>query len=300
MSGVPSEGVAQEQARQVERQVEQQVELLADQLGRAGRITVLTGAGISTESGIPDFRGPNGLWTRDPAAEALVTYDAYVRDPAVRRRAWQSRRDHQAWRAQPNPGHRALVALQHTGRLAAVLTQNVDELHQRAGSAAELVVELHGTIFQVECLTCGARTPMRDVLARVDAGDPDPACELCGGILKSATISFGQALDLDVLERAGAAAGSCDVFLAVGSSLTVQPAAGLCGVAVNAGARLVVLNEQPTPYDELAVSSGGAVLRAAIGAVLPAAVARVGGAAAGGSVTGPARGITSNAHRART
>ncbi|MBV9098544.1 MAG: NAD-dependent deacetylase [Frankiaceae bacterium] len=235
----------------------------------ARRIVVLTGAGISTDSGIPDYRGPNGLWTRNPEAARMSTLADYVADPEVRRRAWQSRRTHPAWTATPNDAHRALVVLERSGRLVALLTQNVDGLHQRAGSDPDLVVELHGTIWWAECLGCGARTAMADELARVADGDPDPACTACGGILKSATISFGQPLDRAVIERAVEAASSCDLFLAVGSSLTVQPAAGLCQVAVDAGADLVIVNAEPTPYDAIA----RAVVRGPIGEVLPAVVA---------------------------
>ena len=230
----------------------------------ARRIVVLTGAGISTDSGIPDFRGPNGVWTKNPAAEKMATLQDYVADPEVRRRAWQSRKTHPVWTAEPNDGHRALADLEKTGKLVAVITQNIDGLHQRAGSTN--VVEVHGTVHWVECLTCSVRTPMADELARVDAGDPDPACLQCGGILKSATISFGQRLDNFVLDAAAHAAASCDLFLAIGSSLTVRPASGLCDVAVEAGARLVVINAEPTPYDDLA----SAVLREPIGEILPA------------------------------
>lgn len=240
-------------------------ERVARWLAGAGRVTVLTGAGISTDSGIPDYRGPNGLWTRDPLAQRLGTLQAYLDDPEARRRAWRGRREHGAWRAEPNPGHRALVDLERTGRLVALLTQNVDGLHQRAGSAPGLVVELHGTIWFAECLACAARTPMPEELDRVAAGEPDPACRRCGGILKSATVSFGQPLDRAVLSGAVAAARAAEVFLVVGSSLTVQPVAGLCRVAVDAGAALVIVNASPTPYDELAA----AVLREPISAVLP-------------------------------
>jgi NAD-dependent deacetylase len=254
--------------------VDVELQRVRGMLRDASAVTVLTGAGISTDSGIPDFRGPNGIWTRDPAAERLSSYDEYVSDPQVRRRAWQARKTHPAWTAQPNDGHRALVDLERSGRLRALLTQNIDGLHQRAGSSPEKVIELHGTIWQVECLSCGARTAMADQLARVGAGDPDPACELCGGILKSATISFGQRLDNDVLEAAAIAAETCDLFLAVGSSLTVRPAAGLCDVAIDAGAPLVVINAQETPYDDLAT----AVLRRPIGEILPALVSHGGNA----------------------
>ena len=231
----------------------------------AERIAVLTGAGISTDSGIPDYRGPNGVWTRNPAAQRMSTLQDYVADPEVRKRAWQSRTSHPAWTAEPNDGHRALVHLEKTGKLTALVTQNIDELHQRAGSSRELVLELHGTIWWAECLTCGVRSPMADELARVSDDVPDPECTLCGGILKSATISFGQPLDPRVLQRAWRVAQDCDLFLAIGSSLTVQPAAGLCEVAVEAGARFVVVNAEPTPYDGLA----DAVLREPIGDILP-------------------------------
>src|SRR5436190_5801774 len=247
--------------------MEAQVATVAEWLAAAERVTVLTGAGISTDSGIPDYRGPNGLWTRNPEAQRMSTLQDYVADPEVRRRAWQSRRGHPAWSAEPNVAHDALVELEKSGRLVALLTQNIDELHQRAGSDRDKVVGLHGTIWWAECLSCGVRSPMADELARVDE-EPDPACSLCGGILKSATISFGQPLDSRVLERAWRAAHDCDVFLAVGSSLTVQPAAGLCEVAVDAGARLVVLNAEPTPYDVMA----DAVLHEPIGDILPALV----------------------------
>lgn len=238
-------------------------------LARARRIAVLSGAGISTESGIPDFRGPNGLWTRNPAAERLSNFQTYVADPEVRRQSWQARANHTAWAAEPNEGHKALVRLEREGKLLAILTQNIDELHQKAGSSPELVIELHGTMFDTVCLQCGDRRPMKAALARVAAGDEDPACLVCGGILKSATISFGQPLDTEVLVRAQEAAHECDLMLAVGSSLTVQPAAGLVGLAARAGAPVIVCNGSETPYDGLA----SVVIREPLGEVLPALVA---------------------------
>ena len=238
-------------------------------LREAARVTVLTGAGISTDSGIPDYRGPNGVWTKNPEAARMATLQDYVADPEVRHRSWRSRTAHPAWQAEPNDGHRALADLEKTGKLVAVVTQNVDGLHQRAGSSPDKVIEVHGTIWWAECLTCGVRTPMADELERVSDDVPDPPCRQCGGILKSATISFGQRLDNDVLEAAAIAAESCDLFLAIGSSLSVRPAAGLCDVAVEQGARLVVINAEPTPYDGLAA----AVLRGPIGEILPALVA---------------------------
>ncbi len=234
-------------------------------LERSRRVVVLTGAGISTDSGVPDFRGPQGVWTKDPAAQRLFTLQNYLADPELRVTSWQNRRAHSAWTAEPNSGHRALVDLERSGRLVALLTQNIDGLHQKAGSSPDRVLELHGTLWEAECLSCRERRPMAETLDRVDAGEPDPSCRTCGGILKSAAISFGQALDPTVLRRAYEVAASCDVFLAVGSSLTVQPAAGTCGAAIDAGAKLVIINAQPTPYDELA----DAVLNQPIAEVLP-------------------------------
>ncbi|MBO0826981.1 MAG: NAD-dependent deacetylase [Streptosporangiales bacterium] len=241
----------------------------AEWLREARAVTVLTGAGISTDSGIPDFRGPQGVWTKDPAAQELSTLQSYVADPDVRRRAWQGRLVHPAWDARPNTGHLAVAELERRGKLVAVITQNIDGLHQAAGNSDDRVIEVHGSIHEVECLECRRRWPMRTVLRRVEAGEEDPACEVCGGILKSATISFGQELDQRVWLRAYAAAASGEVFLAVGSSLSVQPAAGLCDVALGASARFVVVNAQPTPYDELA----DAVIGEPIGDVLPRLVA---------------------------
>lgn len=238
---------------------------LAELLPNVGAITVLTGAGVSTDSGIPDFRGPRGVWTRDPAAEAMSTIGSYLADPEVRRRAWRSRRDDPVWTAEPNAAHAALAELERAGRLRALITQNIDGLHQRAGASAAAVIEIHGTVREAVCLSCGLRTPMPEVLARVDAGEDDPPCAACGGLQKSATVSFGQSLDPDVLDAAIAAARDCELFLAAGTSLTVQPAAGLCLEAVDAGARLVIINAEPTPYDGLA----DAVLRRPIGETLP-------------------------------
>jgi NAD-dependent deacetylase len=248
--------------------VDEGIAEVAGWIGSASAVTAFTGAGISTDSGIPDFRGPQGLWTKDPSAQVLFTIDAYLADPDVRRRAWRQRADHPAWTARPGPGHLALVELGSQGRLRAICTQNIDGLHQAAGSDPRLVLELHGTLHEVVCLSCGRRTPTPEVLARVAAGDEDPPCLACGGILKSATVSFGQSLDPGVLHAAAVAAGSCDVFLAIGSSLQVMPAAGLCTVATRAGARLVIVNAEPTPYDGVA----DAVLRGPIAEVLPALV----------------------------
>jgi NAD-dependent deacetylase len=234
----------------------------------AERIVVLTGAGISTGSGIADFRGPQGVWTKNPAAERASTLQHYLGDPEVRRAAWQTRVTSPIWRAEPNEGHRAIVTLQERGKLLAVITQNIDELHQKSGLDPSLVLELHGTAHHVMCWSCGERAPMERALARVRAGEDDPPCRTCGGILKSATISFGQQLDVDVLERAEEVALACDLLLAVGSTLTVHPAAGFVPLAASNGARVVIINADPTPYDHLAA----AVLRGDITEVLPAVV----------------------------
>ena len=234
-------------------------------LRAAGRVCVLTGAGISTDSGIPDYRGPNGLWTRDPDAEKLVTLGHYLADPEIRRRSWRMRQALHDADPRPNPGHAALVDLERQGRLRALITQNIDGLHQAAGSSPERVLEIHGTVHEVVCVGCGDRTAMSTALARVGAGEPDPACLVCGDVLKSATVYFGQLLDERVVEACAAAAGDCDVFLAVGTSLQVWPAAGLADVAVGAGARLVVVNAEPTPFDAVA----DLVVRTPISEALP-------------------------------
>jgi NAD-dependent deacetylase len=237
-------------------------------MAQARRIVVLTGAGISTDSGIPDFRGPGGVWTKHPEAVKLATLDAYLADPEVRRRAWRTRRDHPAWSAEPTRGHRALVDLERAGRLRAIITQNIDGLHQRAGSDPDRVIEIHGSIHQVHCLGCGDLTSMASTLIRLDRGEEDPPCRRCGGILKSATISFGQSLDPATQQRALAAARAADVFLAVGSSLAVRPAASLVEAASEAGARVIIVNTAPTPYDRLADE----VISDPIGRVLPTLV----------------------------
>jgi NAD-dependent deacetylase len=231
----------------------------------AQRIVALTGAGISTDSGIPDFRGPQGVWTKNPGAEKLATLQHYLADPEVRKRAWQSRLESPAWQARPNAGHRALVALERRGKLDTLITQNVDGLHQMAGSAPDGVIEVHGTMREVNCLSCGERAPMDRVLDRVRAGEEDPACRTCGGILKSATISFGQSLVQKDLIRAEQAARRCDLMLAVGTKLSVWPIAGVVPTAREAGARVVIVNAEPTEMDELA----HAMLHGSISALLP-------------------------------
>ena len=215
-------------------------------------VVVLTGAGISTDSGIPDFRGPKGVWTLNPKAERMSDIRHYLADPEVRRLSWQSRLAHPAWTAEPNVGHRALATFERTGKLHALVTQNIDGLHQRAGSSPERVIEVHGTLHAAVCLQCGTRQPMATVLERVRAGEEDPPCGSCGGILKSDTISFGQPLVPHVIERAMRAAAAADLLIAVGTTLQVYPVAAAVPAARGNGASLIIVNAQPTAFDEIA------------------------------------------------
>lgn len=247
------------------------IERAAGWVRRARHVTVLTGAGISTDSGIPDFRGPQGVWTKDPKAEKLSHIRHYVEDPEVRRAAWRSRLDHPAWHAQPNAGHRALAEIERRGKLQTLITQNIDGLHQLAGTSPENLIEIHGTIREVVCLECGERAPMERALDRVRAGEEDPRCRSCGGILKSATVSFGQPLVAGHLERASAAAARSDLFIAVGTSLAVYPVAYLPNRALENGGRLVIFNAEPTQFDRLA----DAVISEPLGAALPKLVGLV-------------------------
>ncbi len=241
------------------------MEQVRDWVDGARRIVVLTGAGISTESGIPDFRGPQGVWTRNPQAEKLSNIHYYMSDPEVRKAAWRSRMEHPAWEAKPNAGHHALVGLEKRGKLHALITQNIDELHQKAGNSPEVVIEVHGTVCKVVCMECGMTAPMQAALDRVLAGEADPACRACGGILKSATISFGQNLLPEVIERAMRCAGEADLFFSIGTSLQVYPIAGAVEVAKRSGARVVILNAEETPFDVAA----DAIFRDPIGMALP-------------------------------
>jgi NAD-dependent deacetylase len=235
-------------------------------VAKARRIVALTGAGISTDSGIPDFRGPRGVWTLNPKAERMSDIRYYVSDPEVRRLSWQSRLAHPAWTAEPNAGHYALVALERRARLHALITQNIDGLHQRAGHDPERVIEVHGTLHKAVCLECGRRLPMLEVLERVRAGEEDPPCEVCGGILKSDTVSFGQPLVPRVIERAMRVAAAADCLVAVGTSLKVYPIAAAVPACKAAGASLVIVNAEPTAFDEIA----DVLLPGSISAVLPA------------------------------
>jgi NAD-dependent deacetylase len=243
----------------------QHIDIVRRWVDASRRIVALTGAGISTESGIPDFRGPQGVWTRDPKAERLSNIQEYMSNAEVRKLSWKSRLHHPAWHARPNAGHRALVEIERRGKLHALITQNIDGLHQQAGNSPERVIEVHGTLHQAMCMHCEWRGAMQPVLDRVRAGEDDPPCERCGGVLKSATISFGQPLVPEVIERALRAAADAELLFVVGTSLQVYPVAGAAPAAKAAGARVVIVNAEPTPFDRLA----DAVLRMPIGEVLP-------------------------------
>ncbi|MET8505034.1 Sir2 family NAD-dependent protein deacetylase [Streptomyces sp. NPDC004787] len=234
-------------------------------------VAILSGAGISTDSGIPDYRGPNGMWTRDPGAERLVTYGPYMSDPEVRRRSWRMRRDGPGLDARPNAAHRAIAAFESSGHALRVITQNVDGLHQAAGVSERKVLELHGSARAVVCTACHARTSMAEAFARIDAGEDDPDCRACGGILKAATVMFGERLDPVVLGDAMSIAKAAEVFVVVGTSLQVQPAASLAGMAAEHGARLIIVNAEPTPYDPVADE----IVREPIGTALPALLDRL-------------------------
>ncbi len=217
-------------------------------LRHARRILVFTGAGISTESGIPDFRGPNGVWkTTDPQR---YTIESYVSDRAVRVERWQARLEGRFSNAEPNQAHFAVTRLQQAGLAPVVVTQNIDGLHQKAGTVN--VIELHGTSAAAVCLSCQRRMPIAVVLDRVREGDEDPHCEVCGGLLKTATISFGQPLVAADMAHAVEEARACDICLAVGSTLSVWPAAGVPVEAIRQGARLVIVNEGATDLDGMA------------------------------------------------
>lgn len=239
-------------------------------LDAARSVAVLTGAGISTDSGIPDFRGPNGVWTKNPGAEKRSTIDHYLSDPQVRQDAWRIRVESEMFDALPNDGHRALVELERSGRLHTLVTQNIDGLHVIAGSDPDKVVEIHGTVHRWECVDCGARGPMEDALDRVRAGEVDPPCAICGGIMKSATIMFGQSLVTADLMRAERAAMEADVLVAVGTSLSVYPVASMVPIALEAGRAVVIVNAEPTPFDHHAT----AVIRGSASVVLPAILGR--------------------------
>lgn len=226
----------------------------------ARRAVAFTGAGISTESGIPDFRSPGGLWSK----QAPVMYDDFLRSRAARQRYWLQRNElyRQCRDARPNAGHLALAQWEATGLVRAIITQNIDGLHQDAGSRR--VLELHGTNRIVACVQCGKEWDPEEICRWIDAGNAAPDCDACGGPLKSKTISFGQAMPAEVMFEASKLAREADLFLAIGSSLVVEPAASLPRIAAYSGATLVIINRDPTPLDNLAKL----VLREPIGLTL--------------------------------
>lgn len=230
------------------------------------RLLAFTGAGISTESGIPDFRGPDGVWTKVDPSE--FTLDKYVNRAETRILSWEMRKQSGVLDAKPNAAHRALVDLWVAGLLSGVVTQNIDGLHQAAGLPAEAVVELHGNVQQVDCLECDASWPTETVIARVDAGEADPHCPECGGIIKVSVISFGQAMPVLEMQRASELATACDAMVAVGSTLSVYPAAYVPLEAKQTGARYVIVNQGATEQDHLA----DVVVEGSAGEVLPAIV----------------------------
>lgn len=241
------------------------IDTVRNWIGAAERVVVLTGAGISTDSGIPDFRGPQGVWTKNPLAERMSDIRYYMADPEVRKLSWKSRLDSPAWKAKPNTGHMAVVALEKRGKLHALITQNTDGLHVISGVPQEKVIEVHGTMRRAMCMSCGWRDDMQVVIARLRAGEEDPACHACGGILKTDTISFGQALIPEVIDRAMQVAQEADLLIAIGSTLQVYPVAGAVPLAKRSGAKLVILNAQPTQFDDIA----DIVLNTSIGEALP-------------------------------
>lgn len=226
------------------------LEKLAEMVRRSGRIVALTGAGISTESGIPDYRGPNGLWATQKPPE-LGDYES---NEAARVGFWQERRRRypQMLAREPNAGHLALAHLERAGKLLGIVTQNIDGLHQKAGNDAERVIELHGTTHDVRCMSCGRRYTGSDIQARLEAGEADPRCPVCGGVLRSGTILFGEPLPADAIEKALILSQASDLMLVIGTSLVVNPAARLPAIAQRTGSAVAIINREPTPFDDQA------------------------------------------------
>ncbi|MDY6906741.1 MAG: NAD-dependent deacylase [Chloroflexota bacterium] len=252
--------------RTLEESIEETVELI-----RSGeRIVVFTGAGVSTESGLPDFRGTGGLWTTYNPDD--FTYQKFLRDPEVRKKQWKMfSMFRMVTGVKPNPAHYAIADLERMGKLDCVITQNVDGMHQRAGVSAEKVIELHGSMAQVKCLSCQRRYPIEEVAQRVEAGEEEPRCAECGGLLKSATISFGEPMPVEETAKAERCSRGCDLMLVVGSSLVVYPAAYMPIYAMEAGAKLVIINIGSTAMDGYAK----VVINEKAGEVLPEIIRRV-------------------------
>ena len=238
-------------------------------LRASGRVVVFTGAGISTESGIPDFRSPGGIWTK----MSPIYFDDFVRSADMRREAWRRRfaMEEMFSSVKPNAGHRAVAELVHRGNVTHVITQNIDNLHQESGVPAEQVIELHGNTRYAKCLDCGERVELAPIRAHFERNGDSPDCVACGGIVKTATISFGQAMPEDEMARAEQATLACDLFIVLGSSLVVYPAAGFPRLAKRNGAKLVIVNREPTEQDHIA----DLVIHASIGETMQTAVAQV-------------------------
>lgn len=230
--------------------IQEAIEDIVEFLEVSQKVVVLTGAGASTESGIPDFRSADGIWRRYPPG----TYQDFISKPEARKRYWELRQvlGGQVRNARPNSTHYALAALEQMGKLSGIITQNFDGLHQDAGNTPERVIELHGTSRWAACTLCGTRLPMSELQGRIEAGEEDPQCALCGGYLKAATILFGQPVPRPELDRAIALTNQSDLFLVIGSSLRVSPASRLPWLAVERGVPLVIINREPTPLDRRA------------------------------------------------
>jgi len=249
--------------------MEDRVDRLARWIVEAKSVAVFTGAGVSTESGISDFRSPGGIWSRyDPED---FTIQRFISDKEARKRNWRLRRELVTAGYQPNPAHHAIAALERMGKLSCVITQNIDGLHHAAGNSEDKIIELHGAIKFTKCLECDDRLPMVEVLQRIDDGEEDPHCRKCGGLIKAATVSFGEAMPVREMQRADECSRSCDLFIVIGSSLVVYPAAGFPMVAKRAGARMAIINYTATDMD----SEADLVIHAKAGDTMDQVIRRV-------------------------
>jgi len=255
---------------QQEARVKEAIELVADMIVASQCMVVFTGAGISTESGIPDFRGPDGIWTKvDPSQ---FTFQRYLNDAEMRRQIWETFLVGGRWpQAEPNAAHIAIAELERLGKLDCLITQNVDSLHLAAGNSEDLILELHGASRYVKCIDCGKRFSREQALPIVEKDKVNPKCDACGGLLKSGTVAFGEPMPARETREAERRARSCDLFLVIGSSLVVYPAAFMPVYALQAGARVVVINLEPTPVDDRA----HAVIHGKAGELMPLIMERV-------------------------
>lgn len=235
----------------MEEKLAELIEEAAELLSSAKKVVVFTGAGVSTESGIPDFRGRDGIWTKyDPND---FTYQKFLNDPEARKRIWRGMSMFgKVGQVEPNPGHFALSDLDGLGKLDCIITQNVDGLHQKAGVADEKVIELHGTTKYVKCLSCGRRYPSGEIAKGLEEGVEDPVCDDCGGMLKPAAVFFGEPMPIKEVAEAQRRSQGCDLMMVLGSTLVVYPAAYMPAYAVESGAKLVIINLEPTPMDSYA------------------------------------------------